>query len=104
MTDAQRIDYLIKLLAGNNARVFANVTGIRTDSLSRIRNGKGKPSLYFEKILTAYPEVERDWLYYGKGEALRGEKEKGEILAKLESLEREVARLADLLESVAKRL
>lgn len=104
MNESQRIDYLIKLLAGNNARVFANMTGIRTDSLSRIRNGKGKPSLYFEKILAAYPEVERDWLYYGKGEALRGEKEKGEILAKLESLEREVARLADLLESVAKRL
>lgn len=104
MNESQRIDHLIKLLAGNNARVFANVTGIRTDSLSRIRNGKGKPSLYFEKILVAYPEVERDWLYYGKGEALRGEKEKGEILAKLESLEKEVARLADLLESVAKRL
>ena len=104
MNESQRIDHLIKLLAGNNARVFANVTGIRTDSLSRIRNGKGKPSLYFEKILAAYPEVERDWLYYGTGEALRGEKEKGEILAKLESLEKEVARLATLLESVAKRL
>lgn len=104
MNESQRIDYLIRLLAGNNARVFADMAGIRTDSLSRIRNGKGKPSLYFEKILAAYPEVERDWLYYGTGEALKGEREKGEILAKLESLEREVARLATLLESVAKRL
>ena len=102
MNESQRIDHLIKLLAGNNARVFANMTGIRTDSLSRIRNGKGKPSLYFEKILAAYPEVERDWLYYGAGDALRGEKEKGEILAKLESLEREVARLAGMVEELLK--
>lgn len=102
MNESQRIDYLIKLLAGNNARVFANVAGIRTDSLSRIRNGKGKPSLYFERILSAYPEVERDWLYYGAGDALRGEKEKGEILAKLESLEREVARLAGMVEELLK--
>ena len=43
-------------------------------------------------------EVERDWLYYGAGDALRGEKEKGEILAKLESIEREVARLAGMVE------
>ena len=102
MNESQRIDYLIKLLAGNNARVFANVAGIRTDSLSRIRNGKGKPSLYFERILSAYPEVERDWLYYGAGDALRGEKEKGEILAKLESLEKEVARLAGMVEELLK--
>lgn len=105
MNESQRIDYLIRLLAGNNARVFADMAGIRTDSLSRARNGKGKPSLYFEKILAAYPEVERDWLYYGTGEALKGEKEKGEVLAKLESLEREVARLAGLVEAlVAKGL
>lgn len=98
MNESQRIDYLIKLLAGNNARVFASVSGIRTDSLSRARNGKGRPSLYFEKILSAYPEVEREWLYYGTGEVLKGDREKGEILLKLEALEREVARLAGLVE------
>ena len=47
--------------------------------------------------------MDRDWLDYGNGEALKGEREKGEILAKLESLEKEVARLAGMVEELLKR-
>lgn len=104
MKENERLDYLIKVLSGDNARSFAEKAGIRPDSLSRARSGKGRPSYYFWRILDAFPQVDRDWLYTGVGEPLKETKEKGEILERLESLEREVARLAYLLESVAKRL
>lgn len=102
MKDNERLDYLIKVLSGNNARSFAKKAGIRPDSLSRARSGKGRPSYFFGRILEAFPEVERDWLYTGVGEPLKETKEKGEILAKLESLEREVARLAGMVEELLK--
>lgn len=102
MEENERLDYLIKVLSGNNARSFANKAGIRPDSLSRARNGKGRPSYFFGRILEAFPQVEREWLYNGVGEPLKETKEKGEILERLESLEKEVRRLADLLERLAK--
>ena len=100
MTESERIDYLIRVLAGNNARNFALKAGIRPDSLSRVRNGKGTPSFYFERILAAFPSVEREWLYTGTGDAIMEQREKGEILARLDSLEKEVRALRDLLERV----
>ena len=102
MKENERLDYLIKVLSGNNARSFAAKAGIRPDSLSRARSGKGRPSYYFGRILEAFPQVEREWLYNGVGEPLKETKEKGEILERLESLEKEVRRLADLLERLAK--
>ena len=101
MDEYARLDYLIKALSNDNARDFALKAGIRPDSLSRARNGKGNPSFYFERILSAFPGVERDWLYTGVGEPMKETKEKGEILRKIEGLEDEVKRLASLLESTA---
>jgi len=101
MNEFERLDYLIKVLSGDNARMFADKAGIRPDSLSRVRNGRGNPSFYFERILDAFPDVEREWLYTGVGEPMKEGREKGEILSKLESLEREVGRLADLVEKMA---
>ena len=100
MTESERLDYLIKVLSGNNARNFATRTGIRPDSLSRARNGKGTPSFYFERILGAFPDVSREWLYEGTGEPLVSMKEKGEVIKRIESLEREVRRLARLVEKI----
>lgn len=102
MTEPERLDYLIKVLCGNNARNFALKAGIRPDSLSRVRNGKGTPSFYFERILGAFPDVERDWLYSGIGEPFKGRREKNEILERLDSLEKEVRSLRELLEMAVK--
>lgn len=102
MTESERVDYLIKVLCGNNARNFALKAGIRPDSLSRVRNGKGTPSFYFERILAAFPDVEREWLYTGAGVPLIREREKGEILAKLDALEKEVKRLNEMVARLAK--
>lgn len=103
MTESERLDYLIKVLSGNNARNFALKAGIRPDSLSRVRNGKGNPSFYFERILAAFPDVEREWLYTGVGSPTREQKEKSEILVKINALENEVRRLRGLVEWLVER-
>lgn len=102
MNEQQRLDYLIKVLTGNNARAFALKAGIRPDSLSRVRNGKGNPSFYFERILGAFPSVSRDWLYTGDGEPLMEEREKSEVIARLEALEKEIRKLELLVMNMAR--
>lgn len=101
MTESQRIDYLIRVLSGNNAKNFAEKAGIRPDSLSRARKGINSPSSYFERILAAFPSVSREWLYSGEGEPLADAAERNEILAKLDSLEKEVKRLSEMMERIA---
>ena len=98
MKDSERIDYLIKTLSGDNARVFADKCGIRTDTLSRARNGLGRASYLYTKILENCPEVRREWLVDGEGDPFYEDKEKGEILKKVEALEKEVKRLSRLVE------
>ena len=100
MKENERLDYLVNVLAGGNARRFAEKTGIRPDSLSRARKGINHPTSYFERVLSAYPDVSRVWLYDGVGEPLYSTMEKGEILKKLESLERDVKRLTRMVEKI----
>ena len=102
MEENERLDYLIKVLSGNNARSFAEKAGIRPDSLSRARSGKGRPSYFFGRILEAFPQVERDWLYNGVGEPLKETKEKGEIIDRLASLQKEVRKLSGMVEKLLK--
>lgn len=103
MTEHERIDVLVKLLEGNNAKAFCEKAGIPEASLSRVRRGRGRPETYYERILTAYPQVSRKWLFSEEGEPIKGMNEKGEILVKIESLEREVRRLAQAVEEMTKR-
>jgi hypothetical protein len=99
MSEKERLDYLIRVLSGSSAKRFALKAGIRPDSLSRVRNGRGTPSFYFERILGAFPDVSREWLYTGVGEPLVSEREKSEVIKRIESLEKEVRRLAMLIEN-----
>jgi len=101
-TETERLDYLIKVLAGNNAKSFAEKAQIRPDSLSRARKGINRPSTYFERILAAFPQVQREWLYHGTGEPLLQDKERSEMLKRMASLEKEVRRLAMAVEELVK--
>ncbi len=101
MTGSERIDLLVKILEGNNAKAFCLKANIPEASLSRVRNGRGNPSAYYGRIIAAYPQVNKRWLYSGAGEPLKEKKEKGEILQRLDSLEKEVKRLASLVEKMA---
>ena len=98
MNEHERIDLLVKILEGDNAKAFAIKSGIPESSLCRIRKGQGRPSSYFGRIIGAYPQVRKQWLYTGAGEPLKEKSEKGEMLRKIEGLEREVKRLASLVE------
>ena len=98
MNESERLDYLIRVLEGNNARVFAERAGIRTDCLSRARKGINRPSSYFERVLKAYPDVSREWLYDGVGAPFVSMVEKSEVLVRVERIEKEILRLTRLVE------
>ncbi len=62
-----RITLLIK--AKNlTAAQFADDIGVQKSSISHIISGRNNASLDFiQKVLLAYPEVNMDWLMFGKG-------------------------------------
>ncbi|MBN2747237.1 MAG: helix-turn-helix transcriptional regulator [Bacteroidales bacterium] len=48
---------------------FSDKIGIQKSSLSHVLSGRNKPSLDFVlKILDCFPEINSDWLLFGKGE------------------------------------
>lgn len=98
MNEYERLDLLVKILAGDNAKLFSGRTGIPESSLCRLRKGQGRPVSYFDRVLSAYPEVRKQWLYFGTGEPLKESNEKGEVILKLERLEKEVKRLSSIIE------
>lgn len=102
MNDAERISYLVDTLEGGNARSFSEKTGISEQSVSCLRHGKYKLGKFVVRIASAYPDVNVNWLSSGEGEPLRSTAEKGIILMKLESLEKEVIRLKKMLEKMEK--
>lgn len=69
MTESERIDYLIKVLAGGNAAEFAERIGTTRSIVSRIRSPKypNRITRYVDAIIRAYPAVNREWLLTGEG-------------------------------------
>ena len=47
---------------------FAEVMGIQRSGISHLLSGRNKPSFEFlEKMMTAYPDINPEWLILGKG-------------------------------------
>jgi transcriptional regulator with XRE-family HTH domain len=47
---------------------FADMISVQRSSISHLISGRNKPSLEFiQKIITTFPEVNTDWLIFGKG-------------------------------------
>ena len=60
---------------------FADEIKVQRSSISHILSGRNKPSLDFVmKILSTYPEVNADWLIFGKGQMVKQEKYDPEII------------------------
>ncbi|NOX45967.1 MAG: helix-turn-helix transcriptional regulator [Chlorobi bacterium] len=56
---------------------FADMIQVQRSGISHILSGRNKPSLDFMmKILSTYPEINPDWLLFGKGEMSRPSKKK----------------------------
>lgn len=104
MTPQERIDYLIKILEGNNAREFADKCGIPPASLSRIRNGRAEPVAYYTRILAAYPAVRREWLVSGRGEALTERARRDRIEMQLARIEKKMEKVEELVAELSRRV
>ncbi|MBP7496955.1 MAG: helix-turn-helix transcriptional regulator [Bacteroidales bacterium] len=62
-----RVQYLIKI-KNITASNFADEIGVQRSSISHLLSGRNKPSLEFiQKIISRYPEIQTDWLIFGKG-------------------------------------
>ncbi len=47
---------------------FAEKIGVQASSISHLLSGRNNPSFEFiQKVLTAYPDINADWLIMGKG-------------------------------------
>lgn len=103
---AERIDYLVKELAGDNARVFAQKIGVQATSVSKWRNGVRKPNrAAMDKILATYPEVRREWLIDGNGKPFTGRRIPkdiaSEIMERLDKIEETAKKIVSMLEKFA---
>jgi transcriptional regulator with XRE-family HTH domain len=68
-------DRIILLIKAKNltAAQFADEIGVQKSSISHILSGRNNASLDFiQKILLRYPEVNMEWLMFGKGPLFKG--------------------------------
>lgn len=99
MTEQERIDYLVKVLEGNNAKRFSDKTGIATASLSKMRNGKMRIWGQVEKICAAYPNVNPQWLINGDGNS-----GVDPVLKTKQDYEEEIVRLKRLVDTLERQI
>ena len=67
MTEAERLDFLIKTLANGRAVDFAKALHVSTPTISRIKKGELTLAPRIADILKAYPQVNPKWLMTGEG-------------------------------------
>lgn len=54
------------------ATSFADAIGVQRPAVSHVLSGRNRPSLDFvTKILSRYPDIDPDWLLFGKGSMYR---------------------------------
>lgn len=99
MGEGERVDLVIKTLAGDNAKRFSEATGIDTSTVSKLRNGGKRVWGYVDKILAAYPSVSRAWLTTGDGRS--GMEPVGKTASEYEE---EIARLNRLVDTLEREL
>jgi len=62
---------------------FADEIGVQRSSISHILSGRNNPSLEFvTKILKRYPEINADWILFGRGSMYKGLNDKTEVEVK----------------------
>ncbi|MBQ3022903.1 MAG: hypothetical protein IJD91_06255 [Clostridia bacterium] len=67
MTEAERIEFIIKVLESGNAAEFAKRIGVSKATAVRMRTGTVGIRLRINDILSAYPAINRTWLETGEG-------------------------------------
>jgi transcriptional regulator with XRE-family HTH domain len=75
-------DRIILLIKAKNltAAQFADQIGVQKSSISHILSGRNNASLDFvQKILLSYPEVNVEWLLFGKGQLFKSNETTGNV-------------------------
>lgn len=102
MKTSERINFIVENMCHGSAKIFSELTTINATAVSRLRAGTlgyGAQGIgpYFERIATAFPELDPHWLATGKGEPL------GDSRASVFALLKEVKRLEKMVEALAKK-
>ena len=59
---------------------FAEVMGIQRSGISHLLAGRNKPSFEFiQKMMTAYPDINYEWLILGKGRPYKSDRQPAQI-------------------------
>lgn len=98
----QRLLQLVELLANNSQAKFAKGVGLSQQTFNNYLNPEGQQKIrksLLDKVLTIYPEVNRDWLFFDEGEPLVGKKTASDALLCQNDKDRRIAELeAELAE------
>lgn len=98
----QRLLQLVELLANNSQAKFAKGVGLSQQTFNNYLNPDGQQRIrksLLDKVLTIYPEVNRDWLFFDEGEPLVGKKTASDALLCQNDKDRRIADLeAELAE------
>lgn len=91
-------DRIILLIKAKNltAAQFADQIGVQKSGISHIISGRNNASLDFiQKILIRYPEVNMEWLMFGKGPLFKENESLGDKLAETD---REITNTSSVLD------
>lgn len=70
MSVKERIEDLVNYYAMGNKTAFADLTGVTKQEVSLYTNRKTPSKNFLDKVLTALPNVNKNWLWRGEGEML----------------------------------
>ena len=89
----QRLLQLVESLAEGSQSKFAKNIGLLQQTFNNYLDAEGQRKIRFDlltAILRAYPQVNRDWLFFGEGEMLG---QGGRTSASLDKKDRRIAEL-----------
>lgn len=72
------LERVLKIIELDNLTMsdFAKKIGVQSSQVSHIKNGRNQVTLDFvTKILIAYPNIDSDWLLFGKGSMYKNDKQ-----------------------------
>lgn len=72
----QRLLQLVELLAENSQSRFAKSVGLSQQTFNNYLNSEGQQKIrktLLDTILSVYPQINRNWLYFGEGEMFTSE-------------------------------
>jgi hypothetical protein len=100
------VTFIINEREGGSQVSFCERTGICKSSVNKLvneKNGIGVKGIgpYFERIMSAYGNLNPVWLATGKGEPFHYTPTRDDIVARLDTLEQKMDRILSLIEKVS---